>query len=65
MKTHQRIYNYIITNNLSMDNISKITGINEKRLNEILTCNECIMQLDEYYTICTALNLSLDYFSSL
>ena len=62
MKIHKRLYTYINNENISLEKISILTNIAEKRLVQIFAKDECEMSLDEYIAVCKALNVPTDYF---
>ncbi len=62
MKIHKRLYTYINNENISLEKISILTNIAEKRLVQIFAKDDCEMSLDEYIAVCKALNVPTDYF---
>ena len=62
MKIHKRLYTYITDKNISFEKISILTDIEEKRLIQIFEKDECEMSLDEYVSVCKALDVPTDYF---
>mgnify|MGYP002773801299 CR=1 FL=1 len=62
MKIHKRLYTYINNENISLEKISILTNIAEKRLVQIFAKDKCEMSLDEYIAVCKALNVPTDYF---
>ncbi|MDY3032133.1 MAG: hypothetical protein SOS24_10355 [Clostridia bacterium] len=63
MKIHKRLYTYIKSKNISMSEISSVSGISEKRLRRIFAEEECEMALEEYVALCKAVGVPIDYFT--
>ena len=55
------VFEYLKKNNISKEFLLKVTNLDEDCINNIIN-NKKKLSMDEYIEICSALNLSFDYF---